>query len=62
MDKKQADKLLAVLFITNQERDAFRIEAEKEGLKLNAYLRKKLGMPLLQKANNFLTNNPRKKS
>lgn len=62
MDKKQADKLLAVLFVTSQERDFFRAEAEKEGLNLNAYLRKKLGMPLLQKPNNFTTNNPRKKS
>lgn len=62
MDKKQADKLLAVLFVTDKEREFLRAEAEKEGLILNAYLRKKLDMPLLQKANNFITNNPSKKS
>lgn len=34
--------------------------AKKEGLSLSNFLRNKLGMSILQKANNFTTNNPRK--
>jgi len=52
----------AKIILTANEKTFLQEMAKKEGLSVSNFLRKKLGMPLLQKANNFSTNNPRKKS
>jgi hypothetical protein len=48
--------------LTAEEKLFFIESAKKEGLSVSGFIRQKLGMPLLEKANNFTTNNPRKKS
>lgn len=50
------------LAVTEAEHLELKAEAKKAGLSLNNYLRQKLGMSLLAKGINFISNNPRKKS
>jgi hypothetical protein len=52
----------AKILLTAEEKLFFTESAKKEGLSISGFIRQKLGMPLLEKANNFTTNNPRKKS
>jgi|GEM_PF-4762689 len=59
MRKKQ---IKAELTLTTDEKAFFQETAKKEGLSVSNFLRKKLGMPLLINGNNFINNNPRKKS
>jgi hypothetical protein len=55
-------KQIHALIILTAEEKLFLIEsAKKEGLSLSGFIRQKLGMPLLEKANNFTTNNHNKK-
>jgi hypothetical protein len=52
-----------VTVIVSPEEKLFLSEsAKKAGLSVSGFIRQKLGMPLLEKANNFTTKNPRKKS
>lgn len=58
MKERISHKKLAV---TEAENLILKAEAKKAGLSLSNYLRQKLGMSLFVKADNFVTNNPRKK-
>jgi hypothetical protein len=60
--KKLSAPIQVKINLTAAEKLFFIESAEKEGLSVSNFLRQKIGMPLLQKANNFNTNNPRKKS
>jgi hypothetical protein len=60
--QKLSARIQAKITLTAAEKLFFIESAEKDGLSVSNFLRKKLGMPLLEKPNNFTTNNPRKKS
>ncbi len=51
----------AKITLTADEKLFFVESAKKEGLSVSNFLRKKLGMPFLKKADNFTTNNHNKK-
>ena len=59
MIKKQ---ITAQIILNTDEKAFFQEMAKKEGLSVSNFLRKKLGMSLLINGNNFINNNPRKKS